>query len=633
MKDIQSYFVLEYDETTNNAGMKELQIRVRYWSSYGNEIQSRHLCTSFMGHATSDDLYRKIMSAIEQNQLPLEKLITLGSDGPNVNKSVWNKFNAEKKKVTGKGMLNIGTCNIHIIHNAFLKGLQVFGEESSDFVILVHSFFDGWPARCEDYRKCQKKVGVPENAFMKHVPSRWLTIGRALARIMQQWPAILEYFLNFVPREKKLKNLLSTPKFLKIVAYIKNATMKAQLEFVLASAELFMSFTQLFQKEEPLIHVLHSEIKRLVVTLCGRVFTPDFVTETENFSPEMLNLAEKFAEKPIVSENVERAFGEKATLKDKAIFYVNVRKHFIAGIRHILNKCPLEKDGFLEALRCLSPINMKDSRSIADIAVVAREIAIGVSSDVAQAEWLLLRTETGPREDITRIDHFWSHYFGLVNERGDSKYPELTKLIKAVLTLSHGSADVERGFSRSGRILGEDQALMSERVLDARLMVYDTLRLYGGKPERFVITKELLNLARSARSRYQQYLDEKKKEELSEKEKAAFEEDSKRKLQEVHDKKKEIEDLESKRKKLRASEQEKRTVADTLLQEATDRMKKAAESKSSIDIALAVSLLEGAVKSRTSEREQMVESARMEQSLAKRKTYLILKLIPKKQQE
>ena len=44
-----------------------------------------------------------------------------------------------------------------------------------------------------------------------------------------------------------------------------------------------------------------------------------------------------------------------------------------------------------------------------------------------------------------------------MNERRDSKYPELTKLIKAMLTLSPGSADVERGFSRSCRILGEDR--------------------------------------------------------------------------------------------------------------------------------------------------------------------------------
>ena len=77
------------------------------------------------------------------------------------------------------------------------------------------------------------------------------------------------------------------------------------------------------------------------MAFCGQVFSPDFVTETENLSPEMLNLAETFSEKPIASENVERASCQKATLKDKAIFYVNVRKHFIAGIRHILNKCPL----------------------------------------------------------------------------------------------------------------------------------------------------------------------------------------------------------------------------------------------------------------------------------------------------
>ena len=96
-------------------------------------------------------------------------------------------------------MFNVDTCNIHKIHNTFLKGLQVFGEESSDLVILVHSYYDGWPAHCEDYPKCQKKVRVPENAFVKHVPSHWLTIRRALARIMQQLPGILEYLLNFVP--------------------------------------------------------------------------------------------------------------------------------------------------------------------------------------------------------------------------------------------------------------------------------------------------------------------------------------------------------------------------------------------------------------------------------------------------
>ena len=135
-----------------------------------------------------------------------------------------------------------------------------------------------------------------------------------------------------------------------------------------------------------------------------------------------------------------------------------------------------------------------------------------------------------------------------------------------MLTLSPGIADVERGFSRSGRILGEDQVLMSECVLDKRLMVYDTLRLYGGKPERFVITKELLNLAHSARSRYQQYLHEKKKRRAIREGERSFEDDSKVEVAGGPRQKERNRRPGKRKEKLKASEQrEKRTVADTLL--------------------------------------------------------------------
>ena len=113
---------------------------------------------------------------------------------------------------------------------------------------------------------------------------------------------------------------------------------------------------------------------------------------------------------------------------------------------------------------------MKDSRSIVDV-------------DVAflNGNWTL----GGHYSDRSFLEPlFWTGEWA----RGQ----QLTKLIKAVLTLSHGSADVECGLSRSVRILGEDQALMSERVLDARLMVYDTLRLHGGKPERLLFQKNCL---------------------------------------------------------------------------------------------------------------------------------------------
>lgn len=50
----QSFYALLYDETTNNAGKKELQFRIRFWSQDEDQIVCRHLCTVFLGHATGD---------------------------------------------------------------------------------------------------------------------------------------------------------------------------------------------------------------------------------------------------------------------------------------------------------------------------------------------------------------------------------------------------------------------------------------------------------------------------------------------------------------------------------------------------------------------------------------------------
>ena len=60
MKDIQSYLVLEYDETTSSAGMKELHIRVRYWFSYGTKSRA--------------DFYAQVLLATQQVMICVVRL-------------------------------------------------------------------------------------------------------------------------------------------------------------------------------------------------------------------------------------------------------------------------------------------------------------------------------------------------------------------------------------------------------------------------------------------------------------------------------------------------------------------------------------------------------------------------------
>lgn len=91
--------------------------------------------TFFIQSATADVLVTHIKEAINNGNLLINKFLMLGMDGPNVNKVVYNKLNDEVKEARTSGLVNIGSCNLHCIHNSFHKGLTKYGNDVSDLII------------------------------------------------------------------------------------------------------------------------------------------------------------------------------------------------------------------------------------------------------------------------------------------------------------------------------------------------------------------------------------------------------------------------------------------------------------------------------------------------------------------
>jgi len=116
VKNSVSPFTLQYDETTNVQVNKQLDIKIRYWSSAQSQIIVHHLQTYLMDHATGRRLAEKIISAVHDNGIALEQLQMLESDGPNVNKTVWNIVNDALLNLPSRnyGLTDIGTYNLHI---------------------------------------------------------------------------------------------------------------------------------------------------------------------------------------------------------------------------------------------------------------------------------------------------------------------------------------------------------------------------------------------------------------------------------------------------------------------------------------------------------------------------------------
>lgn len=101
LSDVRSsnaHYTLCFDETTNEGSYKELQTSLRYYSERKRRIQEFHLETFFIENGKGETIVKYLLLGLSNANLPIERLITISRDGPNVNKKVFRLMNAEFKK-------------------------------------------------------------------------------------------------------------------------------------------------------------------------------------------------------------------------------------------------------------------------------------------------------------------------------------------------------------------------------------------------------------------------------------------------------------------------------------------------------------------------------------------------------
>ena len=195
----------------------------------------------------------------------MSKFLNIGSDGPVVNKTIWNYLDEEKVRRGIPGLMQFIPSNIHVAHNAFKEGLCAYGSQPKELAIDLFYCFWQFPCRRDDFAKVQEKVGFLEQMFTRHIQCRWLTLIPAVARVAQNWDALVQYFLTELPMSKPWKQIQKNEKYIRIARKLNDASMKVEMEFLI-------ELEPLFQKEEPLIHILHEEMVELIKSFMRRFF-------------------------------------------------------------------------------------------------------------------------------------------------------------------------------------------------------------------------------------------------------------------------------------------------------------------------------------------------------------------------
>ena len=179
-------------------------------STDASNMKNRKLFPVCLQYFCLDGVHRKLLDFVEQNDessaevadmltasltthgLNIKCMVGYSADNASVNygckKSVYTALQALNPNVLK------ANCNTHIVHNTLRKVVDVLDCDVETVVTAVYSHFSISANRRVELQDFFKFVDLEYHDMLRHVSTRWLSLGPAIARLLQSWPALISYF-------------------------------------------------------------------------------------------------------------------------------------------------------------------------------------------------------------------------------------------------------------------------------------------------------------------------------------------------------------------------------------------------------------------------------------------------------
>lgn len=558
MKALQrsQQYVLLFDESLNeHLHMKQLDTHVRYWT--GDTVQTHYLTSQFLGHAKAIDLHEHLRQSWEK--LPVRSgLLQLSMDGPNVNWAAFKSFSKEVEQETNNKLINIGSCGIHTLHNAFKEGMTKSFNLGS-YLSSLHWLFKDSPARREDFTTITGSVVFP----LSYCGHRWLENVSCIERALQLLKPMELYIKEVKTKtgyEPSCKSFASTRDF------ISDPFLQAKLEASLMIARIVGPFLKKFQSDSPMLPFFSSDLFDILIKLLNKILKPDILKTIT--TPKDLHKIDMLDDKIFLTPHkVDIGTAAKDLLKNirqSELRILSFRAEFLLFVRtmvkKLLNKSPIK----YKLVRCcvfLNPTVMVTDRACSLLSQTLDELrevnkVTAAECDAIKDEFVHFKNHIMNRNVFSTYDCSSERLDSFLHLHLKEQCPRLWTIVNLLLLLSHGQSSVERGFSYNKEISVEN---LSQVSVIAQRRITEHIKRCGGTIK-VPITKELLSAAASGRQNYHQYLEKEKEEKRKQQEK--------RKLDSGVQ---EVQDLKKKRQKLMNECNDLTSEADKLASQAEDK--------------------------------------------------------------
>lgn len=189
-----SYFSIAID-ASNKGSQKMYPIVVQYFHIQKG-IQNKLMDFYEDPDETSLKIFENIENFIQQSNLDVKLLSGFSADNASVNYGIRNSVYQKLLEKHPETKILKANCNCHVIHNAARNSMKQLTYDVENLVLKVYAEFSNSAKRVKELQIFFEEFEIEYRKVLRHGPTRWLSLFKAVDRLIMSWPAVSSYFKN-----------------------------------------------------------------------------------------------------------------------------------------------------------------------------------------------------------------------------------------------------------------------------------------------------------------------------------------------------------------------------------------------------------------------------------------------------
>lgn len=144
------------------------------------------------GDSTGRNIGALVVDTLKSKNIPLQNCIGMACDNAPVMIGTKNGVAAVLKE-SHENIAIVGCC-CHLINLAAQKGSACLPVNVDEVLVDVFYYLEKSSKRKDKLKAFQSLHDVEAKKILKHVSTRWLSLGRSLKRFVEQWQPLLSFF-------------------------------------------------------------------------------------------------------------------------------------------------------------------------------------------------------------------------------------------------------------------------------------------------------------------------------------------------------------------------------------------------------------------------------------------------------